>query len=175
MSRQSSIQIPSSIREWLTDRDSLTRQVKRACTSNFRVKVLQQSWRRAGRHEVGLLGISPGDPVIAREVQLLCGDTPWVFARSLIPRAALQGHYAVLGQMGDRPLGEKLFADPIMVRGDVQFTSLPRGSLRYQHALQGVDERPAQIFGRRSLFTGARAPVLVMEFFLPTIGEFPGS
>lgn len=175
LTQRTAARIPSSVRSWLVDRDSLTRQVKRACNDAFSVRVLQQHWKRAGEYEVAMLGISAGDLVIVREVQLLCGSVPWVFARSLIPRAALRGHYAVLGQMGERPLGEKLFADPIMVRGDVEYTSLQRGTRRYHRALTDLDERPTRIFGRRSLFTGARAPVMVMEFFLPSIGGFPTS
>ncbi len=166
--------LPENIRCWLGDRDSLTRQVKRACDGDFRVQVLQQCWTRAHRDEARVLGISAYQRVISREVHLLCGGVPWVYARSLIPRVTLTGHYAVLGQMEDRPLGEKLFADPIMKRGDVTFSWLVRGSHDYSIALTGLHSRPSRIYGRRSLFSGSRAPVMVMEFFLPGIGVFPG-
>ena len=175
LNRLWALRIPTPVRRWLVDRDSLTRQVTRACGGEFRVQVLQQSWQRPLTDDAAVLGISRSQPVIVREVQLMCDKTPWVYARSVIPRMALHGHYASLGQMGDRPLGEKLFADPIMIRGDVAFTTLQRGTELYQHAMSGVDARPRRVFGRRSLFTGARAPVLVTEFFLPTIGAFPSA
>ncbi|MEM7207294.1 MAG: chorismate lyase [Pseudomonadota bacterium] len=166
-------QIPARVRAWLCDRDSLTRQVQRACTQRFSVRLLHQDWLRVSVREAQALGIRHQQDVIVREVQLMCGETPWVYARSLIPRAVLEGEYTELGSMGTRPLGEKLFSDPNIQRGPVEVTCLRRGSPAYQLASSSIRFRPSGLFGRRSIFYGAAAPLMVMEFFLPTIGRFP--
>ena len=172
LSRRMQHTVPSRFRGWLADRSSLTHRVCALCEEGFEVRVLHQYQRHASRREALTLGVAFFSQLIVREVQLLCGDSPWVFARSLIPCISLRGEHAGLGAMGNRPLGERLFVDPVMQRGEVQYTAMPRGCSAYRRALLGVDTRPDCLWGRRSLFSGARAPLMVMEFFLPTIGVY---
>ena len=42
-----------------------------------------------------------GEAAIVREVELLCGETPWVFARTLIPATSLRGPARRLAMLGD--------------------------------------------------------------------------
>ena len=167
--------LPSRVRPWLVDGGSLTRQLRCACGDGFAVRLLAQHWRFADESEARRLGIAARSRLIEREVQLTCRGRPLVYARSLIPLAALRGSHRELGAMGERPLGEKLFADPQMRRGSVHWRWLARGEARYRRALQGLTTRPPRLYGRCSLFHGAAAPVLVAEYFLPGLPRFPAS
>lgn len=166
--------LPAPVRPWLCDTGSLTQRLRSACgPESFSVRLIAQHWQSASAGDAKWLGIPMRAPLIERQVQLMCGQQPLVYARSLIPLAALHGSYTELGSMGQRPLGEKLFADPVMIRGEVLWSWLPRGSHLYHTALGGCTARPPRLYGRSSLFSGAAAPVLVSEYFLPNLPPFP--
>jgi chorismate--pyruvate lyase len=166
--------VPEMIRPWLHDRGSLTARLKMACTSgDFRVQVLAQGWGRPLYSERALLGMRRGEIALVREVALLCGGERWVFARTLIPASTLRGPARRLVHLGERPLGEVLFSDPHMQRGETEVARLlPRHPL-FASAVGGLARPPEKIWGRRTLYYLSRRPLLVNEIFLPAIPESP--
>ncbi len=166
------LRVPSGIKQWLCDSGSLTARLKSHCPDGFRVRVLNQGWGRPLLSEQHFLGMRSGEMAIVREVELLCCDQPWVFARTLIPAQSLQGAARRLTFLGNRPLGEVLFADPNMQRGEVQMASITPRHRLFSRATQHLDGSD-QIWGRRSLFRLAEKPLLVNEIFLPSIPERP--
>lgn len=167
-------QIPEQVYPWLWDQTSLTARIKSVCRhAGFRVRVLRQGWGRPLYSEARLLGMRRGGRAIVREVELLCGDTPWVFARTLIPAVSLRGPARRLAHLGDRPLGEVLFSDQRMRRGETQVARLqPRHPL-FTAATCNLAERPSEIWGRRTLFYLSSKPLLVNEIFLPGLPRSP--
>jgi len=113
-----------------------------------------------------------GELAIVREVELVCYGEPWVFARTLIPARSVQGAARRLTFLGDRPLGEVLFADPHMQRGEVQMARIKPRHRLFARATRHMGEVD-QIWGRRSLFELADKPLLVNEIFLPNMPERP--
>ena len=114
-----------------------------------------------------------GEIAILREVELLCDEVPWVFARTLIPATSLRGPARRLAMLGDKPLGEVLFADPHMRRRTMEIAKLtPRHSL-FSSATASLELPPAEIWGRRTLFLLAQSPLLVNEIFLPALSAPP--
>lgn len=106
---------------------------------------------------------------LVRDVELLCNEKPWVFARTLIPISSLKGSAQRLTQLGEKPLGAVLFYDPTVLRGATQITRLlPRHPL-FDTASNHVDEIPEQLWGRRTLFYVEKRPLLVNEIFLPAL------
>ncbi|WP_275098365.1 chorismate--pyruvate lyase family protein [Sedimenticola hydrogenitrophicus] len=165
-------QVPADIEQWLRDRGSLTARLKSASPGDFRVNLLRQGWARPLDSERRLLGMRRGGIAVLREVELLCGGVPWVFARTLIPARSLQGPARRLAMLGERPLGEVLFADPSMRRGVTQMACLlPRHAL-FVSATVHLRQVEA-IWGRRTLFHLAGKPLLVNELFLPDIPASP--
>ena len=158
------------LRCWLFDQTSLTRRVQQACAGNFSVRVERQGWGRPRLDECRALGLRLGRRALIREVHLLCDERPWVFARTVIPVSTLSGEQRHLAQLGNRPLGAVLFADPHMVRGPVEVASIRNGHPLYIAAVQGLKRKPEQIWGRRSVFRLGGKPLLVSEYFLPEIG-----
>ncbi len=163
-------QVPAGIYPWLRDRSSLTARIKSACRcAGFRVRVVRQGWGRPLYGEARLLRMRPGEIAIVREVELLCGGRSWVFARTLIPARSLCGSARRLAHLGDKPLGEVLFSDQRARRGVTQVARLlPRHRL-FGIAVRELNTKPAEIWGRRSLFFLSSKPLLVNEIFLPGI------
>ncbi|MBK8537138.1 MAG: chorismate lyase [Candidatus Competibacteraceae bacterium] len=165
--------LPATLTDWLLDSGSLTRRLRQLCPSQFRVRVLWQGWNRPSVDEARVLGLRLDAWVWTREVQLLCDDQPWVFARTLIPARTLRGRGCRLTRLGTRPLGEVLFTDPGVRRGPVEIARIVTGQCLHQRALAGCTEPPDAIWGRRSMFWIAKRPLLVCEIFLPDLPVAP--
>lgn len=165
---QSSIarsRISAPDRDWLFASGSLTRHLVRASGGDFRVQILRQEWSRACRHEARVLGISPDQACLVREVLLICRGRPWVYARSLLPERSLRGRLRFLRKLDTRPLGALLFRDQTMRRGTQEIAHLALSALPVAGA------RNVRVWGRRSVYFLHDCPLLVTEVFLPEIAE----
>jgi chorismate--pyruvate lyase len=165
--------VPEHFRTWLFDPSSLTQRVVSVCGGAFRVQLLNQTWMRPLADERRCLEMRAGALALVRQVRLMCDDQPWVYARTVMPRATLTGRERRLIRLGNRPLGAALFADPTMEREPVEIACLGAGHALYQLALRELAPRPAEIWGRRSVFRLSGKPLLVSEFFLPAIPPSP--
>jgi chorismate lyase len=160
--------IPKPAQSWLTDTGSLTRRVIQHCTGGgFRVRLLQQTWGTPLNSERQVLGMRHGLLAMIRDVALLCDETPWVFARTLIPATTLKGSARRLMQLGERPLGAVLFSDPKVSRGTTQIARLYPGNALYDIAREQLRVTPEYLWGRRTLFYVRHRPLLINELFLP--------
>ena len=161
--------IPTAVASWLLDESSLTRRLQRTCIGRFHVRLLRQEWQKPPVGEHRLLGMRRGQLAVVREVELLCDSVPWVFARSLIPSSSMTGRAKRLAYLGEKPLGALLFADPGLRRRFAQTGCLtPRHPL-YAAATNHLIEKPARLWGRRTLYFYSEKPLLVYEIFLPDI------
>jgi len=154
--------------DWLLDTGSLTHRLRQRCRCGeaFRVAVRRQCWERPAADERRVLEMRPAERALIREVHLLCGDTPWVFARTVMPVSSLRGRRRRLMHLGDKPLGAALFADPHLCRGALELARLRRGEVLYE---QAGSRDAAEIWGRRSVFRLQGRPLLVTEIFLPAL------
>lgn len=156
--RPNNLQAPRPWRNWLCDRGSLTAHLVAASEGAFTVEVQRQQWQLPSRSEAQLLSLSCRELALVREVKLCGRETPWVFARTVIPVATLTGRQKQFSQLGNRSLGTVLFNDPSMRRGAFQISKL---------CLQSAE----QVWARRSLFYLDDKPLLVCEVFLPPVGQ----
>ncbi|MCW8900479.1 MAG: chorismate lyase [Gammaproteobacteria bacterium] len=161
--------IAKEITPWLFEHGSLTRRILQHCTKNFRVEVLSQNWQRPMLNEALRLGVHPEHHALIREVLLYCGDTPWVFARSVLPRKTLTGPRRFLGKLGNRPLGEILFSDPSIQRDALEVAEIKKGQRMFSCATQPLKTPPDFVWGRRSVFYLHKKSLLVNEVFLPSV------
>ncbi len=164
--------IPEHYLPWLLDTASLTQRLIDACSSEFCVHVLNQDWDRPRPDEARALGMRAQGRALVRQVQLLCGGRPWVYARTILPRTTLTGSERRLAHLKSRSLGAVLFADSTMQRGRTEIVRLRSVDSLYALATHGLDSPPAEIWGRRTVFRLHGKPLLVSEFFLPGIGGF---
>ncbi|MCC6301695.1 MAG: chorismate lyase [Gammaproteobacteria bacterium] len=159
--------VPAEQLHWLVDAASLTQRLRRLCPHGFRVRLLAQRWQRPAREERRALGLRDHEFALVREVHLACGETPWVFARTVIPAGTLRGELRRFARLGDRPLGELLFSVRGMRREAIEVAEIRPGHALHR-ALTG-GRGAATIWGRRSAFTLAGHPLLVGEIFLPSL------
>lgn len=154
--------------DWLLDAASLTRRLQLACGGQFHVRVLQQGWGRPLAGERRILGIRRGERAVIREVCLMCGERPWVFARTVIPVRSLRGAQRRLAHLGSKPLGAALFADPHLRRGEVEVAHIGPAEQVFARAV-GAVPYPEAVWGRRSVFWSQGRSLLVSEIFLPAL------
>jgi len=153
-------------RPWLIDRGSLTSRIQARCRS-FSVKLVFQGRRRADRDERFLAGRARR--VLVREVFLMCGRTPVVFAHSILDPRDLRGTWQPLTRLGTRPLGAALFANPKVRRYPLRQRKVTPHHELYRRATALIRQRPPYLWARRSLFELDGSPILVTEVFLPGI------
>ena len=159
--------MPAALQGWLTDTGSLTRSLQAQADQGFSVKLLGESWVLPLPDEARLLGIASDALVYQREVQLLNGADADVYARTVIPRVTFDGLSEHFMNLGTKPLGELLFTDPSVRRGDIEVACIQGEEALFKLAMQGKLELPANLWGRRSPFYIADKILLVNEIFLP--------
>lgn len=114
--------------------------------------------------EAAAMALQNGDAALVRQVLLCCGDTPLVYARTVIPAQTVTGAQRRYANMGNRPLGAMLFADRTMRRETVHVARLPAS-----HEARRFFSVGDEVWGRRSVFRVAGKPILVSEYFLPAL------
>lgn len=147
-------------RDWLFDEGSLTRRLDALSAGQFSVLPLAQGWQVLRADECHSLQVPAGSLGWVREVYLRGAEQPWVFARSVAARSALEGSGFELGKLGSRSLGELLFSDRAFARGELQVC-------RYPAAWLPGEVREERLWARRSNFCRDGLGVLVAEVFLP--------
>lgn len=155
-------------RPWLTDRGSLTQRIADRCP-RLNVRVVFQGLRSPTRDESFLFADGGRSRVLVREVYLYCGDTPVVFAHSVVRPRDVRGPWNAFSTLGNRPLGGALFADPRVARGALRQKSLACGHELYARALREAPGVRGLLWARRSVFVLHKSPILVTEVFLPGI------
>jgi len=161
--------VPSTVLDWLLDKASLTRRLQTTCEGKFSVRVLSQGWSRPMLNEAHELGIDPRRLALVRQVELLCNNTPWVCARTIIPRSTLSGPLRKLAHLQSQSLGAILFASPTMQRGEVEISNITSASKTHRLLARSGAKLPDSLWGRRSVFHVFDKPLLVCEFFLPPL------
>lgn len=168
--------IPENIGKWLFDESSLTLRVKNYCAEYdlgcFSVKVLSQGICQPSSDELKGLKLNNEQNALIREVLLYGGESPLIYARTVIPSQTLTGEQKVLGELGNRPLGEFLFSQPDLQRDVMEVASLKQGQQLFDSAISHLKSNPGEIWARRSVFRLKHKPLLVAEVFLPDILKY---
>lgn len=158
------------VRDWLTNRQSLTARLVDRC-AQFQVQRLHQRTSRCLQDEFSVLDLSMRCQVTERDVLLRCNGVPVVYAHTILPRSANASQWPLFGALGNTSLGATLFGDPLVERGALQY-SLLRPShplMRRIRAIKAVDSPELRLSARRSLFTRRSSSLLVTEVFLPAL------
>ncbi|MCI0992847.1 chorismate lyase [Pseudomonas corrugata] len=152
----------AGVLDWLFDEGSLTRRLTHLSDGHFSVAPLFEGWQPLRDDECAALDLAPGSEGWVREVYLHGHGEPWVFARSVAARSALQGDGLQMDELGSRSLGELLFSDQAFQRGAIEVCHYPEPWLPHE-------VRAAELWGRRSRFDRGALSVLVAEIFLPRL------
>jgi len=161
--------LPRRLIVWLYDPASLTLRLQQASGGDFRVQVLSQGRQRPLLNERLALGMGHHEYGMVRQVLLICKGEPWVYARSVIPARTMSGAGRQLSMRGNRPLGAFLFANNSVVREPMEIACVHPDEMIYDDAVAGLGLKQQKVWGRRSVFRFEQKPLLVSEFFLPSI------
>ena len=148
--------------DWLFDEGSLTRRLTALSNNHFSVLPLYEGWQTLREDECRALGLPAASLGWVREVYLRGYHLPWVFARSVASKSALEAGGLNMDALGTRSLGELLFSDQAFERGPLQVCRYPRDWLPDA-------DRADNLWGRRSRFVRGSLSVLVAEVFLPNL------
>ena len=156
----------NTVKDWLFDAGSLTARIINNCDNDFSVKVLSVKSATPTPDEIQALKLKPRSQAIIREVLLLCGNQPVIYARTIIPVSSMRGALRGIVKLGNKSLGAVLFADRKMQRKPMEITSLAATHKCYKWT--GSQGKEA-IWGRRSVFILKNKELLVSEFYLPDL------
>jgi len=154
---------PQRWQYWLHDQRSLTAQLRQLSGGQLTVELLNQRVGLPNSSEQRQLQLAPRQWAMVREVILCGGGQPWVFARTVVPLQTLSGPLRHLRQLGSRPLGEALFAQPTLLRSSFEIADCRR-----------FTTSAGAHWGRRSRFTVLGRPLLVAEVFLDGFARAAG-
>ena len=160
--------LSGAYRKWLIDNGSLTARL-RARYADFAVQPMLLKNAKAFNDESNLLGMKTNQHALIREVLLMGGNQPVVFAHSVLPRISLRGAWNGLGRLGNMPLGATLFANQKVKRTPLSYKKLSPHHALYQYATAHLTIKPAHLWARRSIFSLNCAKIIVTEVFLPQL------
>ncbi len=165
------VQCDEVMRDWLSNRDSLTARLQARCQA-FRVQRLFQGRAMVLRDEVQALNLARVEKVTAREVVLRCDERAVVYAHTVLPLHANASQWPLFASLGNRSLGTTLFSDPLVARGELQYARLSASHPLMQRVRElGLVEAGTRCYARRSLFRRKSSCLLVTEVFLPQLRE----
>jgi len=159
--------IPNEAKLWIFEDFSLTQRIKQKCANEFEVKVLRQRRNKPFPDEARVLNIARYQHALVREVVLHCGELPLIAARTILPRATLQGAQRRLSCLGSRPLGEVIFADPELKRLNLEIAKVELKDW-CEFWVENWNIRDP-VWGRRTVYSIAGGNLLVCEIFLPSV------
>ena len=157
-----------NLHAWLASRGSLTARIVEH-VGHFNLIRLVQHGQLPNVDERRELGLRDRERAIVREVLLRDGDTPLVFAHSIVARRDLRGVWRGLSRLGGRPLAEMLFHDPTVVRLPMEYKKIDARHPLYRRAQQVAALAAPSLWARRSIFLKHGRPLLVTEVFLSTM------
>ena len=150
---------------WLASRDSLTSRIVEHFDHFNLVRLLQHA-QQPNADERRELGLRIHERAIVREVLLRDGESPLVFAHSVVARKDLRGAWRGLSRLGARPLAEMLFHDPAVTRLPMEYKKIDARHPLYRRAQQVNPFSATELWARRSVFLKRNRPLLVTEVFL---------
>lgn len=161
-----------NLRDWLTDRVSLTYKLMAHC-QQFRVQRLRQQRAMCLAEEWQAIGLPRRLQVQERDVLLRCDDRPMVLGHTVLALDATTTEWPFFGTLGERSLGTTLFGDPLVQRGQLQFARLygDHPLVRRMYVATGIDSFAYPLWARRSTFRRKTGVMLVTEVFFPEIDQ----
>ncbi len=159
--------LPPTLQSWLHEKTSLTQRLRDEWGA-VSVQVLFECWQVPFLSERRRLQLPENRLCLVREVVLLSGNTPLLLARTIIPRETLMATHGNLAKLGTRPLGEILFSSLSLERQWLDVSHILPNHWKLSQSPVLVDQ---PLWGRLTRYSIKKRPMLVSEFFLPSLVE----
>ncbi|MCF8005953.1 MAG: chorismate lyase [Methylovulum sp.] len=158
--------IPKAVQTWIYESGSLTQRLRQEFGQDLAVKVLWQANGKPLLTENRVLQHSSAELAWIREVQLHHQGRPLLLARTIMPRRTLAIAHGQLTKLGNRPLGEIIFAYAHVARQALDVSYVMPNVWQPDIALLA---HHAPVWGRRTVYIIEQQPLLVSEFFMPDL------
>ncbi len=156
------------LQSWLRESESLTQRLRNQWQT-ITVQVLIECQQSPFLTEQCVLKLPKHRYTLVREVILLSNQQPLILARTVIPSATLKIAQGNLTRLGTRPLGEILFSAPSLERKPLEIARIEPHL--WTTTVQQILPITTPLWGRRTKYSIAGQPMLVSEFFLPSLFE----
>jgi chorismate--pyruvate lyase len=157
-------QFSPAIQSWLYETGSLTRRLRAQYGNQVAVKVLMHDWYSPYLSERRLLVLPDKRLALVREVLLHVGQTPLILARTIMPLKTVQIANSRLLHLGNRPIGEVLFAYRHLKSELRHITEIPFDL--WQDNVRDLAKINQPIIGRRVVHQFMGQELIICEFFL---------
>lgn len=164
----------SAISDWLTKPYILSRSLKQV-SDTFSVHLISQQFLAPFPEEKEKLNIRENELPLVREVFLQGDGIALTYGRVIVPEPTYQRHFGAFDALGSQPIGETmLYNNPEATRSGFEYTMLDEDSDFAKTLFAKLPFLlPQPLWGRRSVFWLREDPLLVTEFFLPTLPVYP--
>ena len=149
----------AALRSWLLTPGLLTQRIRESAGDGFAVSVLHEG---------------PAGTDHAREIEMRCDDTIWLFAHTRVPQVTLAAQ-PWLGRIGEQTLGEALAGRAGLERDEFRFAQLYPDAWLAGRALDRAGLAPQPLWVRHSAMRVDGAPFDLYEVFMPSIGHRGGT
>jgi chorismate--pyruvate lyase len=167
--RLGQLRVDAQVRSWLIGKGLLTLRLKAICGERFSLRLVDQwSGLLSDAHRAALPATDGAG--LFRDVEMCHGESVWVYEQTVMPDSTLCAH-PWLAELGDAALGETLSDLPWVERSPYEFAWLPGGHSVTARALRDAEIQPAGLWARRSRVWLRKAPLLVLELFLPAMSQ----
>jgi len=160
---------PPGLAAWLLDTGLLTDRIRMLSGAPHDLALVAERTGCLSDEQRALLE-ARDDRCFVREVELLAGRQPWVFAQTLVPERTLELQPWLAG-LGRTPLGAVLASIAGLERGPFEFATLAPAHPLAARALRARPAAADVLWARRSWFALGGRRLLVQELFLPELGR----
>jgi chorismate-pyruvate lyase len=158
---------------WLTQRESTTKILRTIYQENaLHIKVCYADWNQPNTMELNYLQITPQECWL-RETILYINNKPWMWARTTIPKAALQTFNVDLTKIDTTPLGAVIFNEADLVRSAFCYSTLSTTNNMYQKIQQQTPINAEKLWARRSMFSLRDTNFCLTEVLLDHLPRLP--
>jgi chorismate-pyruvate lyase len=169
-------QISNTIYQWLVLPDNLTETIKKTGV-DFSLTVESQSMGNPYLDEIDAFKDCAVDAShsLIRKICLKGNHQPLVFARVIIPSATYLNYKNDFDTLGDAPIGNTLlYTNKRVIRGAFEYKSVEHNDPVFQE-LQRLDTliNGDTYWARRSIFILPKGALLISEFILTNIPNYP--
>lgn len=113
------------------------------------------------------MGITDAKPALVRQVILSCHTQPCILGHCIVPHAMYHEHKNWLAALGQRSIGEYLFASVHLQRTPILYAQLPTDSFYHRLLAEKQIEIDTPLWARRSQLFDGRIRVGIIEVMLP--------
>jgi chorismate-pyruvate lyase len=159
------IDFPTNIPYFL-DTNSTTERARAIDSTGFKIDLLCSCFEKPLPEEAHRLRIDLRHRVWVREVVISLLSFPIMFARAVVPYAALEDSFRRIKHLENESLGRYLFRLPNIQRESFDIKKLQQGDCMYEKAMKYAGNKKDVLWARRSIFR-LRSALLLTEVFLP--------